>query len=577
MARELKISLGQHSDKGRKESNQDFHGAMIPRQPLLGSKGVAVALADGVSSSPVARVASESAVKGFLTDYYCTSESWSVKTSAQRVIDATNSWLFAQSRRALHPEERERGYVCTLSIMVVKSATAHLFHIGDSRIWRLAGRSLEQLTEDHRVVLSPDEIYLGRALGAHPQVEIDYRAVTLQAGDVLVQASDGVHEHLGPRDMAKAIMAGQEDLDVAARDIVQQALERGSRDNLTVQILRVDELPDGDAVEVLGQSAELPPPPLLEPRQTIDGYRIVREIHGSSRSHVYLAIDETSGEPVALKIPSIELRATPDYLRQFMLEEWIARRVDSANVLRAAPPLRQRSHLYTVTEFVEGSTLAQWMVDHPRPELETVRGIVEQIARGLRAFHRREMLHRDLRPENIMIDKTGTVKIIDFGSVMVAGIAETAGGTERNTVAGTFQYTAPEYFLGEAGTQASDQFSLGVIAYQMLSGQLPYGAEMARARTRGQQRAAAYATVLDGERALPAWIDGALRKAVHADPGKRYEDISEFLADLRRPNEAFMRTARAPLIERNPLLFWKGLSLVLAVAVLVMLFLRFGS
>jgi serine/threonine protein phosphatase PrpC len=575
MARELRISIGQHSDKGRKKSNQDFHGAVIPDQPLLGSKGVALALADGISSSPVAREAAESAVKGFLTDYYCTSEAWSVKTSAQRVIDATNSWLFAQTRRGRQGEDRDRGYVCTLSVIVLKSTTAHLFHIGDSRIWRLAGESLEQLTEDHRVVLAPDEVYLGRALGANAQVEIDYRALALQSGDVLLQATDGVYEHVGPRAMARAIAAHGADLDEAARTIARQAFEHGSPDNLSIQILRVDDLPAGEALEVVDQAAELPLPPLLEPRQTIDGFRIVRQIHASSRSHVYLATDVETGEAVALKIPSIELRGDPEYLRQFMLEEWVARRIDNAHVLQARPPSRRRSQLYTVTEFVGGQTLAQWMVDHPRPELEAVRGILEQIARGLRAFHRREMLHRDLRPENVMIDGTGTVKIIDFGSVQVAGIAETAGGVERNPVPGTFQYTAPEYFLGEGGTPASDQYSLGVIAYQMLTGRLPYGAEMARARTRGQQRAAAYVSALDGERELPAWIDGALRRAVHADPARRYQDLFEFLADLRRPAEAFLRAARAPLIERNPLLFWKGLSLVLAVALLAVLLARF--
>src|SRR5262245_25019012 len=131
MASDLRISIGQHSDRGRKESNQDFHGAMIPQQPSLGSKGVAVALADGISSSSVSRVASESAVKGFLTDYYCTSDAWSVKTSAQRVIAATNSWLHAQTRRSRYAYDKDRGYVCTLSAMVVKAKAAHIFHVGD--------------------------------------------------------------------------------------------------------------------------------------------------------------------------------------------------------------------------------------------------------------------------------------------------------------------------------------------------------------------------------------------------------------------------------------------------------------
>src|SRR6188508_3803710 len=117
MPRELKISIGQCSDKGRKAINQDFHGALIPGEPLLSLKGVAVVLADGISSSNVSHIASESAVKSFLTDYYCTAESWSVKTSAQRVLAATNSWLHAQTRQSYYPDEEDRGYVCTLSAM----------------------------------------------------------------------------------------------------------------------------------------------------------------------------------------------------------------------------------------------------------------------------------------------------------------------------------------------------------------------------------------------------------------------------------------------------------------------------
>ena len=191
MSRELKISVGQHSDKGRKETNQDFHGVLIPTEPLLSLKGIAIVLADGISSSNVSQVASESAVKSFLTDYYCTSESWSVRTSAQRVIAATNSWLHAETRRSQYRYDKDKGYVCTFSAMVIKSTTAHIFHVGDSRIYRLAGNALEQLTDDHRVIVSSQQSYLGRALGINPQIEIDYLALSIEAGDIFVLATDG--------------------------------------------------------------------------------------------------------------------------------------------------------------------------------------------------------------------------------------------------------------------------------------------------------------------------------------------------------------------------------------------------
>ena len=173
------------------------------------------------------------------------------------------------------------------------------------------------------------------------------------------------------------------------------------------------------------------------------------------------------------------------------------------------------------------------------------------------------MLHQDLRPENIMIDETGTVKIIDFGSTRIAGIAEDSPSDLDNDILGTVQYTAPEYFLGEGGAARSDIFSLGVIAYQMLTGRLPYGAQVPKIRTKSQQKKLRYRSVLDDNREIPAWIDGALKKAVHPDPHQRYEELSEFLFDLRHPNENFLKTSAVPLIERNPLLFWKVLSAVL--------------
>src|SRR5215469_9360638 len=209
MASQLAISTGQYSDKGRKETNQDFHGILIPDAQQLATKGIAVALADGISTSSVAHVASETAVKSFLTDYYCTSESWSVKTSAERVIAATNSWLHAQTKQSRYAyEEKDRGYVCTLSALILKSATAHIFHVGDSRIYRVFGQTLEQLTEDHRVDISAEQHYLSRALGINPRVEIDYQAVQIEPGDIFILATDGVYEHLSPRYVANAVRTG---------------------------------------------------------------------------------------------------------------------------------------------------------------------------------------------------------------------------------------------------------------------------------------------------------------------------------------------------------------------------------
>ena len=552
--------------------NQDFHGALIPEEPVLSTKGIALAVADGISSSGVSGVASASAVRSFLADYYCTSEAWSVKTSAQRVIAAANSWLHAETRRSQYAFDRDKGYVCTLSAMVLKSGTAHIFHVGDGRICRVAGRSLEQITGDHRVALSSEQCYLGRALGISPHVEIDYHVVRIEPGDVFVLTTDGVHDHLRADVITGEIAASPDDLDGAARRIIEKAHAAGSPDNLTIQIVRIDALPPpGEPGGPLDPASDLPPAPPLDAGTVFDGYKVLRPIHGSSRSHVCLASDIETGAAVVLKTPSIDRRDDPAYLKRFMMEEWIARRLDSPHILKAYPQTRKRSHLYLVLEYVDGQTLAQWMLDHPAPELDTVRRLVEQIAKGLAAFHRKEMVHQDLRPENIMVDAAGTVRIIDFGSTKVAGIAELEPDLDGAEQLGTAQYTAPECLLGDPATPRSDIFSLGVVAYQMLTGgRLPYGADAARLRTKPQQRALRYRPAKDLRPSLPGWIDAALKKAVHPFPLKRYEVVSELVYDLRHPNPTFAARA-VPLVERNPLLFWKALSLVLALALLCLL------
>ncbi|TXM67753.1 bifunctional protein-serine/threonine kinase/phosphatase [Methylobacterium sp. WL120] len=574
MPSSLTLSLGQHSERGRKETNQDFHGALVPGRAALALRGGAIAIADGIGSSPVSHVASETAVRSFLSDYYDTPDTWSVKTAASRVIAATNSWLHAETRRnrQLHDPEgaRDRGYVTTFSALILRSRTAHIFHVGDARISRVVRRSLEALTEDHRVVLSAEESYLGRALGAAAHVEIDHHTVVIEGGDVFVLTTDGVHEHVRPEAIVAEIAQHGDDLDRAAREIVRRAYENGSGDNLTVQIVRVDAVPDGELDEMSGRADDLPPAPLLDPPTTFDGYRVLRTLHASHRSHVYLAVDGETGLTVALKVPSTDLHADPAGLQRLMMEEWVARRIDSPHVLSAPPRTRRRSHLYTVMDYVEGRTLAQWMRDNPEPELEEVRRLVEQVVVGLRAFHRREMVHRDLRPHNVLVDAAGTVQIIDFGSTRIAGLAED-DPTVDETVQGTVQYTAPECLAGRPATPQSDIFSLGVIAYQMLTGRLPYGAEATRAFSAARAQRLHYVSLAAARTGLPAYVDAALRKAVHPNPAQRYEVLSAFVQDLRHPNPSLPGLRRTALLERDPVLFWKLVSLTLAAAVVYLL------
>ncbi|MEF7614268.1 protein kinase [Aquincola sp. MAHUQ-54] len=559
----LSVTVGQHSRAGRgKAVNQDFHGAVLPPEPLRSRKGIAVALADGVGTSAVGHVASAAAVRGFLDDYYATAESWTVRRAAERVLAATNGWLHAQTMHGDARFDKDRGHVCTFSALVLKGRDAHLLHVGDARVCRLHPRALEPLTDDHRVPAPEGGHWLARALGAGPRVEIDYRRWPLEAGEVYLLATDGAHAHLDAAAVHAALARHGDDLDAAAEALTAAAHAACSDDDATVQLVRIDALPGAHAPS-LADALPLPPP--LAPRQRFEGFTIVRPLHTSARSHVHLAIDDASGTPVALKTPAVALRDDAAALDRFLLEDWVAQRVASPHLARPFDPGRPRTHLYVAMEYVEGQTLAQWMTDHPRPGLDEVRGLVEQIGRGVQALHGREMLHQDLRPENVMIDRHGTAKLIDFGAVHVAGLAEGSMQPRADTIEGTLQYAAPEYFTGDGGSERSDLFSMGVLAYQMLTGHLPYGLQVAQLRSRTDLRRLRWVPLRHHRPDLPPWLEAVLRRALQPEPSKRQEAVSELLHDLRAPGPRYRHERAVPLVERDPVRFWQAVSLGLGI------------
>ncbi len=557
----LQVSIGQHSTAGRQALNQDSFGAYIPKEPELSSKGVVLAVADGISTSTVSQIASETAVKSFLDDYYCTSDAWSVPHAALQVLKASHNWLYAQSRNGPFSSDPDKGYVCTFSALILKQRHAHLLHVGDSRIYLLRNQQLEQLTRDHRVWRGSSS-FLSQALGAGAVLEPDYQSIPLQQGDLFLLATDGLFEVLPAAELIN-LLETQQDLALLALQLTEAALAAGSEDNITLQLVRIDGLP-ADSHLPLCLDQQLPLPPLLQPGDTLDGLQVIRPLQQSSRSHVYLVQDTSTAQLLVLKAPSTDLAEQPDYLERLMREEWIAKRVNSNHVVRPASINRPRTALYTLFEYVEGQTLKQWQLDHPNPTLEQVRGIIEQLGKGLQALHRSEILHQDIRPDNLMVTPQGIVKIIDFGAARLAGLQtddEVAGD-----IPGTALYTAPEYFLGLAGTELSDLYSLAVLTYQLLSGRYPYGPDVARGKSAKAQKKLRYQSVFSKDSELPVWLDLTLEKALQPDPTKRYQALSEFLYDLRHPNAEFQKPLS--LIELHPLWFWQCLCVVQALIIL---------
>lgn len=566
MTTRLTVDIGQYSVKGDKANNDDFYAALIPQDGTLETRGICCVVADGMGNTERAAESSEQCVKTFLSDYYSTPETWSVRKSGSRVLSAINRWLLAQSQNSLAD-----GMVTTFSGVVFKSTTAHIFHVGDCRIYRMRDYVLERLTHDHRVKVSRGSSHLSRAMGLTASLDIDYQTVTLEPDDLFMLISDGVHDVLSNSQLKACLVSEYDNLDVVASNIVQQAVAAGSHDDVTAQLIAIRQIPARHEKEIFSRISQLPFPPYLGPGMSLDGYLIEQEIHSSHTSQIFRVRDQHSAELLMMKTPSLELKDNRAYVERFYREEWAGKHIQSPWVVKVIEPLRKRSFLYYLMEPLSGITLREWIRQNPQPEPAPVVELIQKVIAGIQVFHRLDMLHRDIRPENIMLDQQQALKIIDFGCVKIAGIEEITGAGDRGNTRKNTRYAAAELLLGGITDQRTDLYSTGVMLYEMLTGRLPYGCQLKQVLSWDTLGKIKYQSALRYNPRVPLWLDGAIEKAVKLDIDARYASFAEFLYDLNNPNPAFNSRLR-PLVEKQSNTLWKLLALVLFLSNLLLLF-----
>ena len=551
----ITIDFAQYSDGGRKGENQDTIGARLPDDAAFTHKGIAIAIADGVSSSAAAREASQTAITGFLTDYYATPDTWSTRQSGQRVLQSLNRSLWGLSRNSVRGE----GLLTTFSALILKGNNAYLFHVGDTRIYLWRSGQLEQLTRDHCQSLSREETYLSRALGADVGVEVDFHTLEVHVGDVFILTSDGIHDHL-PEDRLRVLIKTHCD---HPQQLVEKAskaaLDNGSDDNLSIQVAAVRQLGHANQDDAMDVLARLPFPPLLDTGQTLDGLRVEKPLHESNRSQVYQVQDD-AGRRMIMKTPSVLYSDDPAYLERFVMEAWIGARIQSPQVARVMSGPEPRSCLYYLTEYIPGPTLGQLMAERGPLAINDAVDITGQLIKGIRSFHRKETLHQDIKPDNIVMGPKGPV-IVDFGSCWVASVEELEAPFTRDKILGTMDYSAPEYRYGGQTGPRSDQFSLAVLLYEMLTGQKPYGDAYGKALNERQLQKLRYQPARHHNPMVPLWLDKALEKALSLQPQQRYDALSEWWQDLQRPNPRWTRDAGLPILQRRPEWVWPVLAI----------------
>jgi serine/threonine protein phosphatase PrpC len=554
---QLEVRFGQASERGKRESNDDF---ACVREGDGSARTVLAAIADGVSGAG-GRFAAETTVRGFLDGFQSEPATRTVERAATRVLAAMNRWVYSQGQQ----DPLRRGMATTFTAAILRGRRLHSLHVGDTRTYRLREGVLTLLTRDHTRDHPDMRHVLIRAVGLEETIRPEYAAWDLIAHDRYLLCCDGVHASLKGSQLQNLLAERTAPDEVASR-IVSAALEAGSHDNATAVVLDVLAVPAADRLDIEALMADLPIAELPKVGDTIDGFRLDEQVSDGRYSRLFRAEDTLNKREVIVKFPHPRVVAEAAYRNAFVREAWVASQVRSPYVSEVIELAAGRqTRLYSVMPYYAGETLEQRLKRAPRVTLEEGVRIGIQLGKAVYALNRRDIVHRDIKPDNVMLAADGSLRLLDLGVARLPGLEQ----VRDEAVPGTPSYMAPELFEGRAGDAQSDVYALGVTLYRLFSGHYPYGEVEAFSRPRFTKRAPLSQYRPD----LPAWLDALLARAVSVDPAQRFGDAMELAIELEQ------NLAHAPrvveqhqsLYERDPLRFWKLVSLLLFVALLISL------
>lgn len=561
----VKASVGFASETGPREHNEDFAGAVFGPELPEPRGDIVAAIADGVGGAKGGRVAAEMAVRGFLDGFCDLPETMEVRRAGARILNSLNNWIYAQGQR----DAKLAGMGCTFTALVLRGRVAHMLHVGDTRVYRLRGDRLTCLTIDHvREGSAERSNVLTRALGVGTEVPLDYTTQPLARHDRFVLCSDGVHAFL-PAEAIADVLRDRSASDVSARALVNAALQAGSTDNCTALVVDVVDLPTAASADIGAAIMRLPLIPVPSEGETVDGFVLKVLVSDGRYTRLFGAVDEVEGGEVVLKFPKPQVASVAIYHAAFVREAWVGARVHSPWLGRTIelPPGRQTC-LYTVMPLYPGELLETRLGRRPALGLEEGRNITIKLARAAAALHSVGIIHRDIKPDNVILESEGSLKLIDLGVVRVPGMED----FPPTDIPGTPAYMAPEMFSGEPGNEGTDIYALGVTMFRAFTGEYPYGNPDATNQPRRSRPTALSSLRPD----LPAWLQGVLGRAIAIDPAERFHDMTEFAVEMEMGPARAPPTVRRPqtFYERRPVLFWQGVSALLALALLLILLLR---
>jgi serine/threonine protein phosphatase PrpC len=561
----LVIASGHATLAGLRVRNEDFVGMVTPNEPELSTKGLLAAIADGGSGNEGGREASEYSVRGLLADYYATPDTWPVTQALDRVIKATNGWV--QKQGSIRPELA--GMATTLTCVVLRGRSYYFAHVGDTRLYLLRRGVLICLTSDHVWDRPEMQHVLTRAIGLDSRLAIDHGMGELHERDVFLLVSDGVWASLLEYDLLSQlseVALGRLDTQQAAQMLVNTALSRGSQDNATVLVMKVEALPEENLRDAVSANEQLPLPPKLKAGQHIDGYQVEQLIHASQTTLLYRVIDNKSQRRLVLK--TLHPDRSNDFHERsaFAHEEWLTKRLVARFFPQVIVP-DQKNYLYYLTTWHQGHTLQQHLAAGEHFTVTDVIAHAIKLVRAVGALHRRSILHCAINPANVHLGDDGELRVLNMGAAQSGLEAEDSMNAPQ---AGTLSFLAPEQFNNAPPSRQTDIYAAGVTLYFLLTRHYPYGEIEPFQHPR-------FGDPVPPNRyrpEIPLWLENVLLKAIARDSAGRFETTEEFLLALERGASAPLPSrAATPIARRDPVSMWRAIALISLVFNLLLLYL----
>lgn len=258
-------------------------------------------------------------------------------------------------------------------------------------------------------------------------------------------------------------------------------------------------------------------------------YKVLEMIGGGGMANVYLAHDMILDRDVAVKVLRHDFSNDEEFIRRFYREAQSATSLAHPNIVNIYDVGEEDSTYYIVMEYVEGQTLKQYIQQNSPVKVETALDILQQLTSAIAHAHQNQIIHRDIKPQNILIDKNGTVKITDFGIAMAMSATSI---TQTNSVIGSIHYLSPEQARGGVATEKSDIYSLGIVMFELLTGRLPFSGESAISIALKHLQSET-PSVRNWNREVPQSVENIVLKATAKDPAYRYASAEEMEEDIK--------------------------------------------